>query len=312
MDNKLERKYGLPMAICMVIGIVIGSGIFFKAQDILNYTGGNVTIGVLAWLIGGVIMIICAFNFANFATKYEKVGGLIDYAEAIVGRRYAYLIGWFVSTIYYPAMTSVLAWVSARYTLVLFGVNDITSGLCMSLGAFYLVGIYALNVLSPKLAGKFQVSTTVIKLIPLIIMAIVGTILGLINGNTVEAFSRVSISGSGNDGLFAAIVACAFAYEGWILATSINAEIKNSKKNLPLALVIGTIIIMAIYIIYFIGLTGGASVEELMVNGSTTAFINIFGKVGGTILNTLIVISCLGTLILNMQALVRLMCQDKI
>lgn len=296
MENKLNKRYGLVTAICMVVGIVIGSGVFFKAQDILNYTGGNMTIGVLAWLIGGVIMIICAFNFANFATKYERVGGLIDYAEAIVGKRYAYLIGWFVSTIYYPAMTSVLAWVSARYTLVLFGVSDITSGLCMSLGAFYLVGIYALNVLSPKLAGKFQVSTTVIKLIPLIIMAIVGTILGLVNGNTVEAFSNVVASSSGNDSIFAAIVACAFAYEGWILATSINAELKNAKKNLPIALVIGTIIIMVIYIIYFIGLTGGASVDELMINGSTTAFTNIFGKVGGTILNTLIVISCLGTL----------------
>ena len=71
MENKLNKRYGLVTAICMVVGIVIGSGVFFKAQDILNYTGGNMTIGVLAWLIGGVIMIICAFNFANFATKYE-------------------------------------------------------------------------------------------------------------------------------------------------------------------------------------------------------------------------------------------------
>lgn len=296
MENKLNKRYGLITAICMVVGIVIGSGVFFKAQDILNYTGGNMVIGVLAWIIGGVVMIICAFNFANFATKYERVGGLVDYAESIVGEKYAYLIGWFVSIIYYPAMTSVLAWVSARYTLVLFGVQDITSGLCMSLGTFYLIGIYVLNVLSPKIAGKFQVSTTVIKLVPLIIMALVGTIAGLINGNTVEAFNNVIAATKGYDSIFGAIVACAFAYEGWILATSINAELKNSKKNLPIALVIGTIIIMVIYIIYFIGLTGGASTGELMLNGSTKAFTNLFGNVGGTILNALIVISCLGTL----------------
>ena len=296
MENKLNKRYGIITAICMVVGIVIGSGVFFKAQDILKYTGGNVTVGVLAWVIGGIIMVICAFNFANFATKYERVGGLIDYAEAIVGKRYAYLIGWFVSIIYYPAMTSVLAWVSARYTLVLFGVSDITSGLCMALGTLYLIGTYVLNVLSPKLAGKFQVSTTIIKLIPLILMAVIGIVAGLINGNTIEAFSLATNEGAGMKSIFAATVACAFAYEGWILATSINAELKNAKKNLPLALVIGTLIIMVIYIIYFVGLTGGASTSDLILHGSTLAFKNLFGSFGGAILNALVVISCLGTL----------------
>jgi len=296
MENKLNKRYGLITAICMVVGIVIGSGVFFKAQDVLNVTKGNMLIGVLAWIIGGVVMVICAYNFANFATKYEKVNGVVDYSEAIVGNKYAYLMGWFVSTIYYPAMTSVLAWVSARYTLVLFGNDNITGGLCMALGAFYLVLAYAINMLSPKIAGKFQVSSTFIKMIPLVIMSIVGIIAGLINGNTVEAFSSAT-SGSGDfTTVFAAIVACAFAYEGWIIATSINSELKDSKKNLPIALVLGTIIIMVIYIIYFIGLAGGASKVELMTEGAPKAFLNLFGNVGGTILNTFIVVSCLGTL----------------
>ena len=70
MDNKLQKKYGLFMAICMVVGIAIGSGVFFKAQDMLKYTNGNVWLGILAWLLGGIVMIICASVFANFATKY--------------------------------------------------------------------------------------------------------------------------------------------------------------------------------------------------------------------------------------------------
>ncbi len=298
-QKQLEKRYGLFTAICMVVGIVIGSGVFFKAQDILNHTGGNMLFGILAWLIGGVVMVICAFNFANFATKYSKVNGVVDYAEAAVGEKYAYMMGWFVSTIYYPAMTSVLAWVSARYTLVLFDANaDITSGLCIALGAFYLVAIYALNALSPKLAGKFQVSATVIKLIPLAVMIVVGTIVGLVNGNTTEAFVQsVQNMGSGDFmSVFAGVAAAAFAYEGWIIATSVNAELKDSKKNLPIALVAGTILIMVVYILYFVGLTGGASVEVLMSQGATTAFKNIFGNIGGTILNVFIVVSCLGTL----------------
>ncbi len=282
----------------MVVGIVIGSGVFFKAQDILKYTNGNMLLGILAWIIGGVVMIICAFTFANFATQYLKVNGVVDYAEAIVGKKYAYMTGWFLSTIYFPAMTSVLAWVSARYTLVLFDASaDITSGLCMALGAFYLCLAYAINILSPKIAGKFQVSATIIKLIPLAIIVVVGTIVGLINGNTIEAFTQTAESTGGDFGsVFAGIAAAAFAYEGWIIATSINAELKNAKRNLPIALVIGTIIIMAVYITYFIGLTGGASVDVLRAEGSTTAFKNLFGQVGGTILNVFIVISCLGTL----------------
>lgn len=282
----------------MVVGIVIGSGVFFKAQDILNYTGGNMLLGILAWLIGGVVMVICAFNFANFATKYSKVNGVVDYAEAAVGEKYAYMMGWFVSTIYYPAMTSVLAWVSARYTLVLFDANaDITSGLCIALGAFYLVLSYTLNVLSPKLAGKFQVSATVIKLIPLAVMVVVGTIVGLVNGQTGEAFTQAAQSEGGDFGsVFAGVAAAAFAYEGWIIATSVNAELKDAKKNLPIALVGGTLLIMVVYITYFIGLTGGATVDVLMTQGATTAFKNIFGNIGGTVLNVFIVVSCLGTL----------------
>ena len=197
-------------------------------------------------------------------------------------------------------MTSVLAWVSARYTLVLFdGSADITSGLCLSLACAYLCGSFALNSLAPKLAGKFQVSTTFIKLIPLLLMAVVGFIVGLVNGNTFNAFSSYVSSNAGSSALsalFPATVATAFAYEGWIIATSINAELKDAKKNLPIALTVGGSIVVLVYIIYYIGLSGAASVETLMVEGSQPAFINIFGNVAGTLLNTFIVISCLGTL----------------
>lgn len=301
MENKLEKKYGLITAICMVVGIVIGSGIFFKAQDILNITQGNMPLGIIAWLIGGVIMLICSINFSTFATRFEKVNGVVDYAEEIVGSKFAYYVGWFLTTIYYPTLTSVLAWVSARYTLVLFDSSaDITSGLCLSLACLYLCASYALNALAPKLSGKFQVSTTFVKLVPLLLMAIVGLVVGLINGNTVSAFSSFANNGAENVSklsmLFSATVATAFAYEGWIIATSINAELKNAKRNLPIALIAGGVIVVLVYIIYYIGLAGAATVETLMTKGAQSAFVNIFGNVAGTILNTFIVISCLGTL----------------
>ena len=310
MNNKLERKYGLFTAICMVVGIVIGSGVFFKAQTILIKTGGDMPMGILAWLIGGAIMLVCLLTFSFMGQKYEKVNGLVDYAEATVGSRYAYYIGWFLAVIYFPGMTSALAWVSARYTL-----EFITSAFpnfpmtipaaqggciigpeCMALTLFYLCTLYALNALSPKMAGKVQVSTTVIKLIPLALMAVAGLIVGLSSGTLQQNFvNTAQVAGASDSPMFAAVCATAFAYEGWIIATSINAEIKDSKKNLPRALVIGGLIIVAVYLLYYVGVAGGATNQQLIDKGATIAFTNIFGGFLGNVLNLFIVISCLGT-----------------
>ena len=310
MEQKLERKYGLFTAICMVAGIVIGSGVFFKAQTILEKTGGDMPLGIVAWVIGGLIMMVCLLTFSMMGQKYEKVGGIVDYAEATVGRKYGYYVGWFTATIYYPAMTSVLCWVTARYTLeFLVSVNPdlpllipvaeggcIVGPECIALSLFILCFAYAVNVLSPKLAGKFQTTTTVIKLIPLALMAVVGVIYGLANGLLVENFqTKAVVAETADSPLFAAICSTAFAYEGWIIATSINAEIKDSKKNLPRALLIGGIIIAACYILYYVGVAGGATNQELIDKGATIAFSNIFGGTLGTLLKLFIAISCFGT-----------------
>ena len=310
MSNQLQRKYGLFTAICMVVGIVIGSGVFFKAQTILTKTGGDMPLGVLAWIIGGAIMLVCLLTFSFMGQKYEHVNGIVDYAEATVGPRYGYYMGWFSATIYFPAMTSVLAWVSARYTLVFITSANpsfpmtipaaeggcIIGPECMALTLFYLCAIYALNALSPKLAGKFQTSTTVIKLIPLGLMVVVGLIYGMTSGMLEQNFtSNAVVTDVSSTPLFTAVCATAFAYEGWIIATSINAEIKNSKKNLPLALALGGIIIAAVYILYYIGVAGGATNQQLIDQGATVAFTNIFGGFLGNVLNLFIAVSCLGT-----------------
>ena len=308
--SKLQRKYGLFTAICMVVGIVIGSGVFFKAQTILTKTGGNMPLGILSWIIGGVIMLVCLLTFSFMGQRYERVNGLVDYAEATVGPKYGYFMGWFTATIYFPGMTSALAWVTARYTMeFITSVNPafpmaipaaqggcVIGPECMALTLFYLCAVYAVNALSPKLAGKLQASTTVIKMIPLALMAVVGLGYGLSTGMLQNNMTTaVPVEGVAENPLFSAVCATAFAYEGWIIATSINAEIKDSKKNLPRALVAGGIIIAAVYIFYYIGVAGGATNQELIDKGATIAFTNIFGGVLGNVLNLFIVISCLGT-----------------
>ena len=247
-------------------------------------------------------MVTIASTFSVMATKYSKVNGVIDYAEATCGKTYAYYVGWFISLIYYPAMTSVLAWVSARYTMVaIFGVSSsspqaLYSAECITIAAFYLVLVYFINTIAPKIAGKIQVSTTIIKLVPLAFIAIVGTAIGLVNGTLTTNFTHVAEAVTPkNGGLFAAICCTAFAYEGWIIATSINAEIKDSKKNLPRALFIGSIIVVATYVLYYVGILGLTDSSVLITQGTSEAF-KFFGSAGTVIINFLIIISCLGTL----------------
>ncbi len=305
----LKKKYGLFTAICMVVGIVIGSGIFFKAKDVLVAANGNALFSILAWIISGIIMVIIATTFAVLATKYEKVNGAVDYAEATCGRGYAYYVGWFMSIIYYPAMTAVLAWVTARYTLVVCGYveaplfalggatnSTLNSPECITLALFYLILAYFINTIAPRLAGKFQISSTIIKMVPIAFIAIVGTVIGLVNGSLADNLSEAFVpTEGGNTGLFPAICSTIFAYEGWIVATSINSEIKNSRKNLPIALCLGTLIIVMAYTLYNIGILGLADSSDVAANGTTVAF-KTFGAIGSSIINILVVISCMGTL----------------
>lgn len=298
MEEKLERKYGLFTAICLVVGTVIGSGVFFKAQAVLETTGGNMILGIASWIITGLLMIACSVQFAVMATKYQKVNGVVDYAEATCGKAFGYYMAWFLVNMYYPAMTGVLAWVSARYFGEILGWTAASSDV-MTLACLILIGSYALNALSPRLAGKFQVSATVIKLIPICLMAVVGTLFGVFQGTLPANFAEVvgePAGGTVGSGLFAAVVATVFAYDGWIVATSINAELKNPKKNLPLALIFGSLIVVAAYVLYFVGVAGGARTAVLIEKGSPIAFSNIFGKVGGVFLSVFVVVSCLGTL----------------
>jgi APA family basic amino acid/polyamine antiporter len=295
----MEKRYGLPVAIAMVVGTVIGSGVFFKAETVLNKTGGNMFTGIAAWLIVGLVMIICSYTFGVIAGHYDGVEGLVGFAKASCGKNYSYYVGWFMTIIYYPSLTSVLCWLPARYFGVLVGWDDPTGGPVMALSAGFLALTYAMNALSPKLAGKFQVSTTVIKLIPLALMAVVGTIAGLVNGQIHYNFVNVvDPSVAPSAGLFAAVVALSFAYEGWICATSIGSELKDAKRNLPKALILGALIVVVVYVLYYVGLSGALDSATMMQGGQAgakLAFQNIFGQVGGVAIFVFVVISCWGT-----------------
>ncbi len=299
MESKvlINKKYGIWTATAMVIGIVIGSGVFFKADNVLLASNGSISLALLAWIVGAISMIFGALVFADCSSKYETSNGVVDYAEVMVSKKYAHLIGWFNAILYYPALAAVLAWVSANYTCLLFG---FTGNAVWWIALIYVFLIFVLNHFAPILSGKFQVSTTVIKLIPLLLIAVVGIVSGLFNGVLLENFVSVASDFSEqSNGFAAAVLATAFAYEGWIIATTINSEIKDSKKNLPKALAIGSIFVFVIYILYFLGIVSVIPAETVLAQGDNAVNLvakSLFGQAGATILTIFVIISCLGTL----------------
>ena len=296
----LKRKYGLLTGIAMVVGIVIGSGIFFKAPVVLVNTGGKLSLALIAWATAGIIMVISAFCFAIMATRVQKVNGVVDYIEVATNEKAGYTMGWYFSAVYYPILVGTLGFVTMSYFYTLCGYEGIRESWHFWLATAGLITLsFILNTVAPRIAGYYQVSTTFIKLVPIFFIAIIGSVMGFINGNTVEAFNSIGVGVDIKNDFGGAILATVFAYEGWVVATSINAEIKNAKKNLPIALVVGAVIVLLCYLLYYIGLSSLIpNTNDIIKYGNNApikALNDVFG-IGEFLFNLLVMISCLGTL----------------
>lgn len=294
-----RRKFGLFTAVAMVVGIVIGSGVFKSAGDVLAKAGGSLSIAMLAWGIGGLIIIISTYAFSIVALKKSKKSGIIDFMEEMAGKKTAYLVGWFLNFVYYPILVGILAWLAGSITNTLIGFS---TDLTWPITAVFFVGTYALNIFAPIIAGRWQISATAIKIVPLILIAVVGLIFGLINGTSIESFTvratNIQLAGTG---LAAAVAVTAFAYDGWITALAITQELKDAKKNLSRALIGGSVIIVLLYMLFFIGLSGVISNNEAValagsMDTSVLAAERLFGAFFGPVVSILILVSVLGTL----------------
>lgn len=297
----LKKKYGLLTAIAMVVGVVIGSGVFFKADDVLSITNGNLIVALMAWIVGAFAMIFGSLVFAEFASRIEKANGIVDYFEEAYGKMAGYLVGWFNGVLYFSPLSAILAWVASLYTMLLFGNDNPENGwLTWAVAITYMLLAYIMNYYAPIIAGRFQVTTMFIKLVPLALIALGGMFSGLINGVTMENFANAASSiGSSGSTFSAAVVATAFAYEGWIIAITLNSEIKDSKKNLPKALTIGAFIVFLVYIAYFLGIVGVLPTSQIVSEGNNSVNIvsgSLYGSFAATLLIAFVVISCLGTL----------------
>ena len=288
-----KKKFGLFTSICMIVGIVIGSGIFFKSDNVLVATGGNVLLGILVFGMASLAIVFGSLTIAELAMRSDEAGGIIAYADEYIGRKAAGVYGWVQSFVYYPTIAMVVSWVIGIYSCILFGVKaSLELQIVIGFGVYTLLCI--MNYLSVKMAGAFQNASTMIKIIPLIIVAVVGILFGEPNFSVVEH----ATSAAAGVGWLAAVGPIAFSYDGWTVATNISHEIKNAKRNLPMALIISPIFILIIYVCYFMGISLLVGPEKIMELGDAhvdVAFNFFMGNVGSKALLIFVIISIMGT-----------------
>lgn len=304
-DQKLEAKYGLFTAISMVIGQVIGSGIFFKVDDVLFATQGNILAGLFGFLIVGISVVFAGISMANYAELLPKDGGILSYVNYRFGTTASFFVGWMYMSLFYPALTAVLFTVSGIYIAHLLAefMNFEPAFLHFALIGFVnLIIFFFINIFRPRSSGIFQQMTTVLKVLPLILIASLG-ILSLVKGDVsdVNTFTQVG-NGLQNQSFIllvaASFIPISFAFDGWYIATQISGEIKDSSKNLPKALIIGTISVMVIYIAYYLGIVfrmSGSEIIQLKDTYITEFATKIASNSGALLMQIFIIISVLGT-----------------
>ncbi len=279
----------------MIVGICIGSGIFFKVDDILSFTGGNVLLGTMIFIIGALAIIFGSISLTSLSVRTTNSGGMVGYFEAFFSNKMASAFGWFQTFLYYPTIAVVVSWAAGIYTCMLFGLDN-TLNMQMLLGLGYLLLFYAINILSVKAGGYFQVLSTVTKLIPLIGIGLLGFFWTKEAPPIPEGVAVKELTDVGW-GWLAALAPAAFSYDGWPIALSITNEVKNPKRNMPLALVIGPLVVLVVYLAYFLGMNAILGPQFIISTGDDavmTLGYMLFGELGSTILLIFVLIAILG------------------
>lgn len=288
-EKRLKKNISLTAAISVVVGCVIGAGVFFKPYAIYQATGGAPGMGMLAWIAGGLASIFAALTFAEVAVLIPKTGGMVAYISEVYNEKLGFLAGWMQVVIFYPAF---LAGYGVKVGTEL--AEYIGEGWVLPVAMLVIITLVFLNSLGTKTAGNIQIVSTVCKLIPLVLLMVFGFILGE-GGHPI--FTPLVAEGK-NPGavLGSTLLAVLFAFEGWTNVGALAGEMKNPGRDLPRAIVGGVSIIMAVYFLINMAYLWVLPADQLMQLESPAAAVAavIFGKTGGLLIKTGIIISVIG------------------
>ncbi|MDR3565453.1 MAG: amino acid permease [Negativicutes bacterium] len=288
-ERDLKKDLGLIAATALVVGMVIGSGIFMKPGKVIAAAGDS-SLGLLAWGLGGVITLAAGLTIAELGAQIPKTGGLYAYLDEVYGKVWGYLFGWVQTLIYGPATIGALGLYFASLLQPFFNIPET---LKLPIAIVTVVFLAVVNSLGTKYGGMIQSIATAAKLIPIGLIAVFGLFMG--NGQVLGMTSGVSETA----GMGAAILATLWAYDGWIGVGFVAGEMKNPARQLPRSIVIGLGVVIVAYLsvnVAILHVLPAAEVVSLGKYGAGTAAGILFGEFGGRLISVGILVSIFGTL----------------
>jgi APA family basic amino acid/polyamine antiporter len=311
----LVRQLGLFDSTMVMVGIVIGSGIFLTT-GIMAKSIPSAGLILLAWLIGGLLTLAGALTYAELGAAMPEAGGQYVYLREAYGPMSGFLFGWILFLVYTTGGIAALALAFAEYTgyffpslgtenlILTLDIPFLKSTLHYSLSAGQLIGVAVIMLLSivnfvgVGLGKSIQNIFTVIKIGTIAAIIILGFAIGKGTPPGLSINPSGMSFGSIIIGLGVSLVAVAWAFDGWNNVNFVAGEIRNPKRNLPFALIIGTLAITGLYIlvnyIYLYALPMEDTVGVLRIAEKATGAL--FGSSTGALISALVLVSVFGAL----------------
>jgi basic amino acid/polyamine antiporter, APA family len=299
-QSGLKREIGLWSAIAIVIGTTIGSGIFRSPAGIADKLPGPLPLAAI-WVAGGLLALCGALSFAELGSMYPRTGGVYAYIKEGFGRLPAFLFGWAEITVIRAAAVGAIAMTFADYFLRVTHLAPAENARYVAAVAIVVMG--GVNILGVKW-GTLTISlTTLAKYGALLFIIVIALAVGLpqTGGHFTPVMPTTPIPSSAY-GL--ALVSVLWAYDGWGDLSYVGGEVKDPQKNLPRALIFGTLAIIAIYLLANIAYLAVLSVDEMRRSPLVAADVaqKVIGPAGVVFVGTTVMLSTFGSLTASLFA----------
>ncbi len=310
MSNQLKRKLGLWATIGVSIGTTIGAGIFTSISEVAG-ASGSALYTILAFAIGGLIIIPQNLIYAELATAYPEDGGHYVYVKHAGWKKLAFLTGWATFWANDPPGIAVVALATAQYAAFLIPMNE----LAIKFVAVAVIIIFMLmHVRSVEAGSKMNTILTFVKILPFVI--IIGCGVFFLKGELITA-PAVTGAPVGIMALLAGISATTWSYDGMSACCYMTGEIKDPKKTMPRALLGSVIIIIILYVLLTTVITGIIPFEKLVAStaplADAAAGLPIIGNFAGNfiaIAGIIVVLGATSSVIMFQPRLEYAMAQD--
>ncbi|XP_059024647.1 cystine/glutamate transporter isoform X2 [Mustela lutreola] len=263
----LKKKITLLRGISIIIGTIIGAGIFISPKGVLQNTG-SVGMSLIIWTVCGVLSLFGALSYAELGTSIKKSGGHYTYILEVFGPLPAFVRVWVELLIIRPAATAVISLAFGRYILEPFFIQCEIPELAIKLiTAVGITVVMVLNSMSVSWSARIQIFLTFCKLTAILIIIVPG-VMQLIKGQTHHFKDAFSGRDASIMGLPLAFYYGMYAYAGWFYLNFVTEEVENPEKNIPLAICISMAIVTVGYVLTNVAYFTTISAEELLLSNA--------------------------------------------